>query len=190
MEHIVGHIFKGQKGSYEILAFLKGQSVAKAKTLPLGSRLRPGPQLVVTEFLLYQRAPLSADYYRENINPNNILLSNLDHLLPVVKVSDLDQEAAFDMEVGMKRYDEWELAIGLEAMEFKDPKTGEMRPYIVGGTLEEELEKLPRELCSRECIEFILYLLELDYKKRPTALEALQHPFIKSTITRQQQNLN
>ncbi|KFY46931.1 hypothetical protein V495_02161 [Pseudogymnoascus sp. VKM F-4514 (FW-929)] len=71
-----------------------------------------------------------------------------------------------------------------------DPKTGEMRPYIVGGTLEEELEKLPRELCSRECIEFILYLLELDYKKRPTALEALQHPFIKSTVTRQQQDLN
>lgn len=96
----------------------------------------------------------------------------------------------FDMEVEMKRYDEWELAVGLEAMDFKDPKTGIMRPYIVGGTLEEELEKLPRELCSRECIEFILYLLELDYKKRPTALEALQHPFIRSTVTRQQQYLN
>lgn len=37
----------------------------------------------------------------------------------------------FDMEAGMKRYDEWELAIGLKAIDFKDPKTGEMRPYIV-----------------------------------------------------------
>lgn len=55
----------------------------------------------------------------------------------------------------MERHDEWELAVGLEAMDFKDPKTGEMRPYIVGGTLEEELERLPRELCSRECIELI-----------------------------------
>lgn len=95
----------------------------------------------------------------------------------------------FDMTEEMERYDEWELAVGLEAMDFKDPKTGEMRPYIVGGTLEEELERLPRELCSRECIEFILYLLELDYKKRPTTLEALQHLFIKSTVTWQQQDL-
>ncbi|KFZ04104.1 hypothetical protein V502_10405 [Pseudogymnoascus sp. VKM F-4520 (FW-2644)] len=94
-----------------------------------------------------------------------------------------------DMTEEMERYDEWELAVGLEAMEFKDPKTGEMRPYIVGGTLEEELERLPRELCSGECIEFILYLLELDYKKRPTPLEALQHPLIKSTVTWQQQDL-
>lgn len=90
----------------------------------------------------------------------------------------------------MEQYDEWQLAVGLEAMDFKDPKTGEMRPYIVGGTLEEELNKLPREPCSWECIKFILYLLELDYKKKATALEALQHPFIRSTVTWQQQNLN
>jgi serine/threonine protein kinase len=96
----------------------------------------------------------------------------------------------FDTTEEMDRYEEWRLATGLEAMDFKHPRTGEMRPYIVGGTLEEELESLPRELCSRECIEFILYLLELDYKKRPTALEALQHPFIKSTVTWQQKDLN
>ncbi|OBT66168.1 hypothetical protein VE03_05117 [Pseudogymnoascus sp. 23342-1-I1] len=90
----------------------------------------------------------------------------------------------FDMTEDMDGYKEWRLATALEAMDFKDHKTGDMRPYIVGGTLEEELESLPRELCMRECIEFILYLLELDYKKRPTALEALQHPFIKSTVTR------
>jgi hypothetical protein len=52
------------------------------------------------------------------------------------------------MEESMKRYDEWELAVGLEAMECKDPKTGDMRPYIVGGTLEEELDKLPRPASS------------------------------------------
>ncbi|OBT91281.1 hypothetical protein VE02_00377 [Pseudogymnoascus sp. 03VT05] len=96
----------------------------------------------------------------------------------------------FDMTEDMDGYKEWRLATALEAMDFKDPKTGEMRPYIVSGTLEEELESLPHEFCSRECIEFILYLLELDDKKRPTAIEALRHPFIKSTVTWQQQNLN
>ncbi|KFY45990.1 hypothetical protein V494_00662, partial [Pseudogymnoascus sp. VKM F-4513 (FW-928)] len=330
IEHVVGRVLKGQKASYRVLAFLKGQSVAKATTLPSGCS-RHGSGLVAIKDLIFEReldthrvpAIAESPYIRQlldvidaedgvqgaprklvfewmdtdlwkhrpygrlshpelpqvvsksvlealavfqslnavhtDINPNNILLSNLDQPFPIVKVSDLDQafmegvngeqaqtletrapevwkglgvwptsdvwsvgitlvhclmsktpfgpggkiikdhtdawcmaklmrlRGRFDMEPGMKRYDEWELAIGLEATDFKDPKTGEMRPYILGGTLEQELEKLPRELCSWECIEFILYLLEMDYKKRPTALEALQHPFIKSTVTWQQQ---
>lgn len=36
MEHAAGRILKGHKASYEILAFLKRQSVAKAKTLAVG----------------------------------------------------------------------------------------------------------------------------------------------------------
>ncbi|OBT54029.1 hypothetical protein VE04_03551 [Pseudogymnoascus sp. 24MN13] len=345
MVHAVGRILKGQKASYEILAFLKGQTVAKAKTLPLGPGSRPGPGLyippvasrVVIKDLIFEReldthripAIEESPYIRQlvdvihpedgapgepkklvfewmdtdlwkcrphgnlshpnlpqvisksvlealavfqglnavhtDISPNNVLLSNLDQPFPTVRVSDLDQafmegvkggegecpqtletrapevwkglgawpssdvwsvgvtlvhwlmsktpfgpggkiikdhtdawcmaklmrlRGRFDMTEEMERYGEWQLAVGLEAMDFKDPKTGDMRPYIVGGTLEEELEKLPRELCSRECIEFILYLLELDCKKRPTALEALEHPFIKSIVTRQQQDLN
>lgn len=86
----------------------------------------------------------------------------------------------FDMDDSMEIFLEWRLATGLEATGYKDPKTGDMKQYITLGTLEEELTRLPRDLCSRECIDFILYLLNLDYKERPTALDALEHPFIKS----------
>lgn len=86
----------------------------------------------------------------------------------------------FEMTKSMDNYDEWLLAVGLEGSEYKDPKTGTMKPYIALGTLQEELRQLPRDLCSLECIDFLVYLLNLDYKKRPTALDALKHPFIES----------
>ena len=86
----------------------------------------------------------------------------------------------FEMTNSMDNYDEWLLAVGLEGTEYKDPESGSMKPYITLRTLEEELGQLPRDLCSLECIDFLVYLLNLDYKKRPTALDALKHPFVKS----------
>jgi serine/threonine protein kinase len=74
---------------------------------------------------------------------------------------------------------EWRLACGLEASEYRDPKSGEMKPFISLKPLREELEELPRDLCSKECSDFILYLLTLDYKKRPSASEALNHPYVR-----------
>jgi serine/threonine protein kinase len=55
-----------------------------------------------------------------------------------------------------------------------------MKPFIALKFLREELEELPRDLCSAECIDFILYLLNLDYQNRPTASEALKHRYIRS----------
>ncbi|KFY82344.1 hypothetical protein V500_10610 [Pseudogymnoascus sp. VKM F-4518 (FW-2643)] len=254
MEHVVSRILKGQKASYEILVFLKGQTVAKAKTLPWGPGSTPGSGLVVIRNLIFKReldthqipAIKESPYIRQlvdvieegaheapkklvfewmdtdlwkyrphenlshpellqvisksilealavfqglnavhtDISPNNVLLSNLDQPLPIVKHSwkALKAEKAsvpkrsrlvpqrygkafapglpptsrvlvnvqgylwasqkiikdhtdawcmaklirlrgrFDMMEEMERYDEWQLAVGLEAMNFKDPK--------------------------------------------------------------------
>ena len=74
---------------------------------------------------------------------------------------------------------EWRLACGLEASEYRDSKSREMKPFIALKSLREELKELPRDLCPTECIDFILYLLTLDRQKRPTASEALKHPYVR-----------
>lgn len=74
---------------------------------------------------------------------------------------------------------EWRLAHSLEKSEYEHPKTGLMEKYIKVKSLREELEQLPRELCSEECIDFIESLLILDHTKRPKASEALRHPFVE-----------
>lgn len=61
MEHVVGRIPKGQKASYEILALLKGQTVAKAKTLPLGPGSRTGSNLYIPPVAVYCRMELTDD---------------------------------------------------------------------------------------------------------------------------------
>ncbi|PTU21165.1 hypothetical protein P175DRAFT_0516733 [Aspergillus ochraceoroseus IBT 24754] len=79
--------------------------------------------------------------------------------------------------------DEFELAAALEASGYMDPNTGEPKPYINVGSLREELQKLPRDICSESCIDFIEHLLVIDPAKRPTAKVALQHPFLQSTAS-------
>ena len=76
--------------------------------------------------------------------------------------------------------DEFELAEGLEVSGYIDPRSGEPKAYMNMGTLREELMKLPREICSETCIDFILHLLVIDPGKRPTAEMALTHPFVNS----------
>lgn len=85
----------------------------------------------------------------------------------------------FDEPTSPDKAKEWLLACGLEATEYRDPQSKEMKPFITAKSLVQELEALPRELCTTECIDFILYLLVLDFKKRPTASEALMHPYIR-----------
>lgn len=63
---------------------------------------------------------------------------------------------------------------------FEVPGTGMEEPYIRCGTLREELEKLNDPKVPPELIDFILHLLVVDFEKRPTALEALQHPYLQS----------
>jgi serine/threonine protein kinase len=76
--------------------------------------------------------------------------------------------------------EEFELAAGLVTGEYIHPTTGKQMPYITVGSLRHELRKLPREICSKTCIDFIEHLLVIDPFKRPTAEKALRHPFVSS----------
>lgn len=75
---------------------------------------------------------------------------------------------------------ELELAQKLAMYGYEEPKTGELKPYIALGSLRYELEQSSRDVCSEACIEFLEYLLVINPKMRPTAEQALQHPFIWS----------
>ncbi|PGH36195.1 serine/threonine protein kinase [[Emmonsia] crescens] len=78
--------------------------------------------------------------------------------------------------------EDFELGAGLELGAYKHPKTGEQTPYITVGSLRQELQKLPSEICSEACIDFIEHLLVIDTFKRPSAEKALSHPFVSSVI--------
>ena len=78
-----------------------------------------------------------------------------------------------------KYFSEFKLAQHLETSNYEHLETGKSTPFITVKTLRQELELLPRELCSSQCIDFIEHLLVVDRGKRPTAEEALKHPFIQ-----------
>ncbi|QKX62665.1 uncharacterized protein TRUGW13939_09826 [Talaromyces rugulosus] len=129
-----------------------------------------------------------------DVNPNNIFisdLSDLDVFLPTVKLGDLDNAwclakifrlvGPIDTPGNPEYKDDFELAAGLETSGYLDPSTGEPKPYVSVGPLPEELQTLPRDICSDSCVDFIEHLLVIDPAKRPTAKVALQHPFLQST---------
>jgi len=67
-----------------------------------------------------------------------------------------------------------------ESTTFQQPDTKLETRFIKVGTLRQELENLPSPKVSPELIDFIQYLLLVDHTERPSALEALQHPFLQS----------
>ncbi|KAK2759911.1 hypothetical protein FQN54_002646 [Arachnomyces sp. PD_36] len=73
----------------------------------------------------------------------------------------------------------FQMGAALEGSGYIHPKTGDPTPYITVGSVREELQNLPREVCSETCIDFIEHLLIVDPAKRPTAEEALRHPFLR-----------
>lgn len=73
--------------------------------------------------------------------------------------------------------DEFALAEYLEASTFVRPETGVEERYIKCGTLRQELEKV-EGLEDDGVIGFIESLLVVDPVKRPSAREALLHPWL------------
>jgi len=71
------------------------------------------------------------------------------------------------------------LAEILESITIEHPDTKLETHLIRVGTLRQELEKLPGPKVSPKLIESIEYLLIVDHTKRPTAVEALQHPYLQ-----------
>lgn len=76
--------------------------------------------------------------------------------------------------------EEFLVAEHLESTTFVHPDTKLETQFLKVGTLVQELEKLPGPRMSPDLVDFIQYLLVVDHTKRPTAEEALRHPYLQS----------
>lgn len=74
--------------------------------------------------------------------------------------------------------EEFRLAKYLESNSYRHQEDSSERQYITVGSLRQELEKLSAPEVSPELLDFIEFLLVIDHTKRPTAVEALQHPYL------------
>jgi serine/threonine protein kinase len=75
--------------------------------------------------------------------------------------------------------EEFDIAVGLERGTFIHPETGLDEQFIKLGTIRQELKNVPGSKIETGCIDFIESLLVLDHTKRPSAKEALQHPWLQ-----------
>ena len=74
--------------------------------------------------------------------------------------------------------DEFAVAEFLERETFVHPDTGKVERFINVGTIRQELEAAEGPV-DKDCIDFIESLLVVDPDKRPTAEEALEHPWLR-----------
>lgn len=63
---------------------------------------------------------------------------------------------------------------------FIHPDTNVETSYITMGTLRQELERMPFPKLPPELIDFLEHILVVDTAKRPTASQALKHPYLQS----------
>ena len=68
----------------------------------------------------------------------------------------------------------------LEQETFSHPATGMTEEFIKLGKIRQELEAVPGKKIDEDCISFIESLLIMDHTKRPTAREALKHPWLQN----------
>ena len=76
---------------------------------------------------------------------------------------------------------EFRMASEISTGTYIDPESGGPVPYIDMGTLRQELESLSDPKVDPGLLDFIDSLLIVDHTKRPTAAEALEHPYLRST---------
>ena len=81
--------------------------------------------------------------------------------------------------VDSKYEEEFALAEYLETSTFWHQDDSSERQFITVGTLRQELENISAPKVSPKLLDFIEFLLVLDHTKRPTAEEALQHPYLR-----------
>lgn len=84
--------------------------------------------------------------------------------------------------VDSKYEEEFALAEYLETSTFRHQEDSSEIQFITVGTLRQELEKISAPKVSPELLDFIGFLLVLDHTKRPTAVEALQHPYLNHDL--------
>lgn len=85
----------------------------------------------------------------------------------------------FDVYTGQEEIEEeFDVAANLLDMEL-DKAHGNLQGKLINaGSLRQELERIENPPIAPELIDFIESLLVLDETKRPTAEEALRHPFL------------
>jgi serine/threonine protein kinase len=76
-------------------------------------------------------------------------------------------------------HEEFATAAYLEQGTFVHPDTGKEERFVQLGTIRQELEAVPGPKIEKGCIDFIESLLVVDHTKRPTAREALKHPWLQ-----------
>lgn len=80
--------------------------------------------------------------------------------------------------VDSKYGEEFKLAEYLEMSTFKHQSDSSEKRFITVGTLRQELEQISGPKVAPDLLDFIDFLLVLDHTKRPTAEEALKHPYL------------
>jgi serine/threonine protein kinase len=75
--------------------------------------------------------------------------------------------------------EEFDITGALEQSTFAHPLTGLEEQCIKLGTIRQELEKVSGSKIEKGCIDFIESLLAVDHTKRPSAKEALEHPWLR-----------
>ena len=76
---------------------------------------------------------------------------------------------------------EFRIANELSTGTYIDPEIDGPVPYIHVSSLRQKLESLSGPKVDPRLLDFIDFLLVVDHTKRPTAAEALKHPFLHST---------
>jgi len=89
------------------------------------------------------------------------------------------------IELPIKSDYEQEFAIGeyLESNTYEFPDDNLARKFITTGTLRQELEKLSNPRVCPKLLDFIDFLLVVDHTKRPTAVDALQHLYLRDDLS-------
>lgn len=85
----------------------------------------------------------------------------------------------FDGPVNPEYGEEFAIAEFLEKETFVNPTTGAEERFVKLGTIRQELEAVSGQNIEKGCIDFIESLLVMDHTKRPTAREALNHPWLR-----------
>lgn len=87
-----------------------------------------------------------------------------------------------DPPVRPEHEDDFKLAKHLETSSFKPQDGSPERPFINVGTIRQQLEKISSPKIPPALLDCIDYLLVIDHTKRPTAAEALQHPYLNEDL--------
>jgi serine/threonine protein kinase len=122
--------------------------------------------------LTYKLSPL------ELFGPGDKLIEGFTNAYCIAKIICL--VGPISHPVSCKIYkEEFELA---EQFAVMDHPLGPMK-LIDRGNWRKELQEIPDPLVPQDLLDFIESLLIIDPNKRPTASDALRHPYLQSTVT-------